>query len=105
MRLCRACEKELVRKHGEAKGNYDKRLTCDRVCQAHYRHRSAYKLAKRKKVDYVPGAAPLRLPIKLRALLEIAVLENPELGQFLLECVEPPAFSRSVDSLADYGVR
>jgi hypothetical protein len=62
-------------------------------------------LAKRKKVDYVPGAAPLRLPIKLRALLEIAVLENPELGQFLLECVEPPAFSRSVDSLADYGVR
>ena len=56
-------------------------------------------------MDYVPGAAPLRLPIKLRALLEIAVLENPELAQFLLECVEPAAFSRSVDSLADYGVR
>jgi hypothetical protein len=95
----------MVRKEGETKWNYKQRRTCDRVCQAHFRHGTTHKLKPKPERVPVKGRVPARFPVELRSLFETALEENPEFPYFLLECLQSVPSARRVDTLADYGVR
>jgi hypothetical protein len=103
VKTCAACGKALERKPHETKGNFDKRATCDRKCQAHNRHGTNYKLKEKKRLTS-RGSVPLRVAEPLRSLLITALIENPELGVFIFEAVAPQGSRIRSDVLSDYGV-
>ena len=104
MKTCKACGATLTKKPHETNQNFEKRRTCNRKCQAHARHGTEYKLREKPVMIEPRGVVPRRIPEPLRSALQEAIMDNPELPLFLLECVEPGKAKPRSDAMADYSV-